>query len=122
ELDPLDPNGWTLAEVRLRPQYARNEYDTGQVDLTWNASPYFTLKGGVHYKDYTYTGREWRRTSESAVPAVDSATLAGLLREFGLYGIGAGGVNRWVVPDVDAFARAYDIYSNSRIYAVSNTL
>ncbi|MGJ4729147.1 TonB-dependent receptor [Luteimonas sp. SDU101] len=121
-LDPLDPNGWTLAEVRLRPQYARNEYDTGQVDLTWNASPYFSLKGGAHYKDYTYTGREWRRASEGAVPAVDSATLAGLVREFGLYGIGAGGTNRWVVPDVNAFADAYDIYSNRGLFAVSDTL
>jgi len=121
-LNPLDPNGWTLAEVRLRPQYAKNEYDTGQIDLTWLASAYFTLKGGVHYKDYTYTGREWRRASELAVPAVDSATLAGLMREFGLYGIGAGGNNRWLVPDVAAFANAFDIYSNSGIYAVSNTL
>jgi len=121
-LDPLDPNGWTLAEVRLRPQYAKNEYDTGQLDLAWNASAYFTLKGGVHYKDYTYTGREWRRSSELAVPAVDAATLAGLMREFGMYGIDAGGVNRWVVPDVAAFARMFDIYSNSGIYAVSDSL
>ena len=121
-LDPLDPTGWTLAEVRLRPQYARNEYDTGQVDLTWNASPYFSLKGGGHYKDYTYTGREWRRASESAVPAVGSDALAGLVREFGLYGIGAGGVNRWVVPDVGAFADAYDIYSNQGLFAVSDSL
>ncbi|MDH5834282.1 TonB-dependent receptor [Luteimonas kalidii] len=121
-LDPLDPNGWTLAEVRLRPQFARNEYDTGQFDLTWIASPYFSLKGGGHYKDYTYTGREWRRASESAVPAVGSDALAGLVREFGLYGIDAGGVNRWVVPDVNAFADAYDIYSNSGLYAVSDTL
>ena len=121
-LDPLDPTGWTLAEVRLRPQFAKNQYDTGQLDLTWNASPYFTLKGGVHHKDYTFTSREWRRSSELAVPATTSAALAGLMRQFGLYGIGAGGVNRWVVPDVAAFARAFDIYSNTGIYAVSDTL
>jgi iron complex outermembrane recepter protein len=121
-LDPLDPTGWTLAEIRLRPQYAKNEYDTAQVDLSWVASSYFTLKGGVHYKDYTYTGREWRRSSELAVPADGSAALAGLMREFGLYGRHGGGVSRWVVPDVAAFARAFDIYSNSGIYAVSDTL
>ncbi|MEL1262899.1 TonB-dependent receptor [Pseudoxanthomonas putridarboris] len=121
-MNPLDPTGWTLAEIRLRPQYAKNEYDTAQVDLTWTASSYFTLKGGVHYKDYTYTGREWRRSSELSVPADGDAALAGLMREFGLYGLGAGGVNRWVVPDVAAFARAFDIYSNSGIYAVSDTL
>lgn len=121
-LDPLDPTGWTLAEVRLRPQFAENEYDTGQLDLTWNMSPYFSLKGGVHYKDYTYTGREWRRSSEGEVPALGSDAVAALLREFGLYGIDAGGVNRWVVPDVDAFARLLDIYSNSGLFAVSSVL
>lgn len=122
DLDPLDPSGWTLAEIRLRPQYAKNEYDTAQIDLSWIASSYFTLKGGAHYKDYTYTGREWRRSSEAVVPADGSAALEGLMRQFGLYGISAGGVNRWVVPDVAAFARAFDIYSNTGIYAVSNTL
>jgi iron complex outermembrane recepter protein len=121
-LDPLDPNGWTLAEIRLRPQFAKNEYDTGQVDLTWIASEYFSLKGGVHYKDYTYTGREWRRSSEILVPTADSATLAGMMREFGLYGINAGGNNRWVVPDVAAFDRLYDIYSNTGMFQVFNNL
>jgi iron complex outermembrane recepter protein len=121
-IDPLDPTGWTLAEIRLRPQYARNDYDTAQMDLSWVASSYFTLKGGLHYKDYTYTGREWRRSSELSVPAGGSAALAGLMREFGLYGISAGGVNRWVVPDVAAFAQAFDIYSNTGIYTVSNAL
>ena len=48
-------------------------------------------------------------TSGSSVPAMTSATLAGLLRQFGTYGIGAGGVNRWLVPDVNAFQQALGI-------------
>ena len=121
-MDPLDPNGWTLAEIRLRPQSTTNEYDAQQVDLTWIASSYFTLKGGVHHKDYTFESREWRRSSETVVPAMTSATLAGLLRQFGTYGIGAGGVNRWLVPDVNAFQQALGIHDGTGIYQVYDNL
>jgi len=122
DFDPLDPNGWTLAEVRLRPQWTRNEYDAAQVDFNWAASPYFSLKGGVHHKDYTFQSREWRRSNELTVPPMDSATLAGLLREFGTYGIGAGGINRWLVPDVGAFQDALGIHNGTGIYQVYDDL
>ncbi len=46
-IDPTDPNGWELAEIRLRPQYVDNDFDTGQIDFNWNISPGFRLKGGV---------------------------------------------------------------------------
>ena len=122
DFDPLDPNGWTLAEVRLRPQWTRNEYDAAQVDFNWAASPYFVLKGGVHHKDYTFQSREWRRPSETVVPAVGSQALAGLLREFGTYGISGIGANRWLVPDVGAFHDALGIHNGSGIYQVYDNL
>ena len=118
-MDPLDPNGWTLAEVRLRPQWVRNEYDAGQVDFAWNVDEYLTLKFGAHHKDYTYTSKEWRRVSETAVPEMDSATLATLLRQFSFYGVDAASA---LVPDVGAFDDLLDIYSNSGIYEVRNDL
>ncbi|WP_411833396.1 TonB-dependent receptor [Pseudoxanthomonas mexicana] len=122
DMDPLDPNGWTLAEIRLRPQWTRNEYDAAQADFNWIASSYFTLKGGVHHKDYTFETKEWRRSNELTVPAMSSATLSGLLRQFGTYGISAGGVNRWLVPDVGAFQDALDIHGGGGIYTVHDNL
>lgn len=121
-MDPLDPNGWTLAEVRLRPQSTSNDYDAQQIDLTWIASSYFTLKGGVHHKDYTFESKEWRRSNELTVPTMTSATLSTLLRQFGTYGIGAGGVNRWLVPDVNAFQQSLGIHDGTGIYQVYDNL
>lgn len=120
-VDPLDPNGWTLAEIRLRPQWVENEFDSAEFDLAWTVDEYFSLKGGVSFKDYTYTSREWRRASESAVPPLDAATLATMLREAGLEDISVTD-GRWLVPDVDAINQLFDIYSNSGLFAVSDSL
>lgn len=60
-VDPTDTSGWTLAEIRLRPQFVENTFDTATMDLAWVASPYFTLKGGVNYKNYEYKSNEWGR-------------------------------------------------------------
>ncbi|MBB1087784.1 TonB-dependent receptor [Lysobacter sp. SG-8] len=120
-VDPLDPNGWTLAEIRLRPQWVENSFDNAQLDFRWVASSSFTLRGGVNYKDFTYESREWRRASESAVPVLDAATLATMLKEAGLEDIDVSS-NRWVVPDVGAFDDMFDIYSNSGLFEVSDSL
>ena len=120
-IDPTDPNGWELAEIRLRPQYVDNDFDTGQIDFNWNISPGFRLKGGVLAKDYTFKTTELRRASELAVP-----TFAGgsrimpveLTEQAGLKGIN-GSPSNWVVPDLDAVAEQLDIYSNSGTFAVA---
>ena len=122
--DVMDPNGWTLAEIRLRPQWVENEFDNAQLDFDWDISASFGLKFGANYKDYTYTSREWRRSSES-VPGtlVPSSQLAGLLTTSGLRGINVdGNANRWLIPDVRALNNLLDFYSNSGIYTVYDNL
>jgi iron complex outermembrane recepter protein len=122
-VDVDDPNGWTLAEIRLRPQYVDNTFDNAGLDFKWVAGPSFTLKGGISQKDYSFESRELRRASEGVVPAMTSAELAGLLKRTGLIDIHVdGNASDWQVPDVDAFADALDIYSNSGIYAVSDEI
>lgn len=32
-INPTDPTGWELAEIRLRPQTVDNDFDTGQIDF-----------------------------------------------------------------------------------------
>ena len=122
-VDVNDPTGWKLAEIRLRPQWVENTYDTAQLDFAWNLSPNFTLKGGMQAKEYQFTSREWRRASESSIPTLSQAQQDELNRHVSLAGINvSGNPSRWVVPDVDAYNQLLDIYSNSGIYAVSNTL
>ncbi|WP_298576250.1 TonB-dependent receptor [uncultured Luteimonas sp.] len=126
DLDPTDPTGWTLAEIRLRPQYVENTFDTATMDLSWAASPYFTLKGGVNWKSYEYKSREWGRGTPGsgrvegvAGISIDDATLASLMRE---YNIRAGNAGRAVVPDVQAFAALMGIHGNAGPYAVHTDL
>ncbi|WP_420883794.1 TonB-dependent receptor [Isoptericola jiangsuensis] len=120
-INPTDPSGWELAEIRLRPQYVDNDFDTGQLDFNWNISPGFRLKGGVLAKDYTFKTTELRRASELAVPTFADGTKivpVDLTSQAGLKGI-QGSPSNWVVPDLDAIAEQFDIYSNSGTFAVA---
>jgi len=120
-IDPTNPNGWELAEIRLRPQYVDNDFDTAEVNFNWNLSPGFRLKGGVLAKDYTFSTLELRRSSEGAVPLLADGTRivpADLTSQAGLKGIN-GSPSNWVVPNLGAIADLLDIYSNTGTFAVS---
>jgi len=119
-IDPLDPTGWTLAEIRLRPQYVENEFDTAQLDFNWNISPGFRLKGGVQAKDYTFATSELRRNSEISVPRFPDGSFIvppDLTSQAALSGID-GSPGRWVIPSYDRIADFFDIYSNTGTFAV----
>ena len=120
--DPADPNSWTfvngISEIRLRPQKADNTFDTAQVDFKWNISPGFKLSGGVLSKKYEFVSKEWRRASETVVPALPGGvTIGDVTTLIGLNGNNAGSF--WLIPDIAAFAQQFDIYSNSGTFAVS---
>jgi len=120
-IDPTDPNGWMLAEIRLRPQYVDNDFDTAQIDFNWNISPGFRLKGGVLAKDYSFDTIELRRGSEVMVPKFADGTKivpGDLTTQAGLKGF-QGYPSNWVVPDLDAIADLLNIYSNSGTFAVA---
>lgn len=120
-IDPLDPNGWTLAEIRLRPQYVENEFDNAQVDFNWNISPGFRLKGGLQAKDYSFSTRELRRCSELAVPTFADGTriVPGSLTSRGTLSGIDGSPGSWVIPSYERIADFFDIYSNAGTFAVS---
>ncbi len=120
-INPTDPAGWELAEIRLRPQYVDNDFDTGQIDFNWNISPGFRLKGGILAKDYTFKTTELRRSSELAVPNFANGTKivpVDMTQPASLKGIN-GNPDQWVVPNLDAIADYFDIYSNSGTFAVA---
>lgn len=120
-IDPTNPAGWELAEIRLRPQYVDNDFDTGQVDFNWNISPGFRLKGGILAKNYTFSTVELRRASELAVPNFPNGTKivpVDMTQQAGLKGI-TGTPDQWVVPNLDAIADQFNIYSNSGTFAVA---
>ncbi|UXA70880.1 TonB-dependent receptor [Xanthomonas prunicola] len=120
-IDPTNPAGWELAEIRLRPQTVDNDFDTAQIDFNWNISPGFRLKGGVLAKNYTFSTVELRRASEVSVPTFANGSRivpTDLTEQAGLKGIN-GSPSNWVVPNLDAVADQLGIYSNSGTFAVA---
>ena len=122
-ISPTDPNGWTLAEIRIRPQYVENDFDVAQLDFNWNISPGFRLKGGVQAKDYSFSTRELRRSTEglTGVPMFTDGTRivpADLTEQASLSGV-SGSPGTWVIPDYQGIADFYDIYSNTGPFALS---
>ncbi|WP_313206534.1 TonB-dependent receptor [Stenotrophomonas sp.] len=117
-IDSTDTSGWTLAEVRLRPQYASNSFDNGALDFTWNFGPSFTLRGGLLAKDYEFDTSEYRRQSETVVPvfADGSYTVPAALVDIARLGGVAGSPDAWAVPDLAALSQLLGIYSGQGIY------
>jgi iron complex outermembrane receptor protein len=123
--DVNNPAQWAFingtSEIRLRPQYADNTIDNGQIGFAWQLTDAFRLKGGGQFKEYTFESREERRSNELVVPSLPAGvTLADLTRQIGLEDIGNVGDSTWLIPDIDAFNRLFDIYSDTGIFAVSD--
>ncbi|MBL8277029.1 MAG: TonB-dependent receptor [Pelomonas sp.] len=132
-LNPSDPNGglkiygvpvgatgisnFTPSEVRIRPNGATNRQDVATADVAWELIPdALTLKAGVSYKKFSFVSYESRRTVETmnTLPAgVDASTLVTSLSGFGKgQNLPAGSITSWLIPDLNAIAKAYDIYCN----------
>jgi iron complex outermembrane recepter protein len=110
------------SEIRLRPQTADNSFRTGRLDLAWDLSYAWTLKGGASLKSYTFETTELRRASETNVPPLPAgANLAGLTRLISLHGLNvpAGTPTTWLIPNLTSFANLFDIYCNCGIFALS---
>lgn len=105
------------SEIRLRPNFARTEFNSTQGDVEWDFSDQITFKAGVNYKTYASRTFEARRANETLVPAlppgVTMADIATALSGFGS-GLGqpSGNATSWAVPDLDALASLFNIYCN----------
>jgi TonB-dependent receptor len=108
----------TTSEIRIRPQGATNRNDLAHLDLSWQASDAWTVKGGVDYKRYTFDTFEFRRVNQNdtifAPPT--GTTVASLTTSLNGFGSGQslppGTPTSWVIPNLNAIAQAYDIYCN----------
>jgi TonB-dependent receptor len=108
---------FTPSEVRIRPNGVTNRQDVATADVAWEVIPdVLTLKGGFSYKKFNFTSYDIRRSVETmnTLPAgVDPATLVTTLSGFGKgENLPSGSVTSWLIPNLDAIAKAYDIYCN----------
>jgi iron complex outermembrane recepter protein len=130
--DVDDPANWTFgtfpggsSEIRIRPQGVDNTFQVAKIDLKFVATDNVALKFGVDYKKYDFVSFESRRASETTVPTLPVGTtladMSMLLTGFGSgLDLPANTDRSWLMPDLDAFARTFDIYSNTGMFALGS--
>ena len=115
---PTTITNTTASEIRIRPQGSTNVNDAANLSLTWDASDWLSVRGGLDRKRYRFDTYEFRRVNQNdtifAPPAGTSvASLSTMLSGFGKgLNLPAGTVTNWVIPNLNAIAQTYDIYCN----------
>jgi iron complex outermembrane receptor protein len=132
--DTTNPANWSFAnlggglssEIRLRPQGVDNTFQTAKVNLKWMPSDSWKFKFGLDYKKYDFVSWEQRRASETTVPVLPAGTtladLTQLLTGFGGSGLDVpnGTPTSWLIPNLAAFERTFDIYSRTGTFALTD--
>ncbi|KAB7643629.1 TonB-dependent receptor [Polymorphobacter fuscus] len=121
-LDVTDPTRFTLAEVRLRPQYVDNDFKVGRAQLEFDATDTLKLRVGGDWKKYGYSSQEFRRTSETDVAGlIAPGQLPGLtsIYSFSPNTALGGSPAGFVVPNIDAMASTLGFYSNTGKFALT---
>lgn len=114
--------------IRMRPSITDNTLETVAIDFEWDMNDVFSLQFGAQTKTFEFSTSERRRTgnTEVAPPLAAGdcngdgirgdctmADISHLVTEFGRnFDLPAGTDTSWVVPDLDAIARAFNINCN----------
>ena len=114
-LDVENPNSFVLGEIRLRPQFVENDFRLFRGQVEFDATDDIKLRAGGDWRRYDFDSSELRRASETDVAGLVGP--GGLVNLSDLYSISSrtptnGTVRTFVVPDLDAFDDAFDIYCN----------
>jgi TonB-dependent receptor len=146
--DVTDPNAWYIGptrladsyagstevgtgrsgpDIRLRPNWNDNTYQTAQADFAWDWTDQITLSGGIQTKKYEFEGRGMRfAAGESNIPALPAGTTVADVTELycGFAGLDlpTGTPNCWLTPNLDAIADAYGVFSNTGRFELSETV
>jgi len=107
-----DLDGWSNGGVRLRPQSAKNTYDSALANLEYDLNDAVSFKGGVNYKKFDYETTAGRRNPENGGDVVLTSDM------MMAYDSGLGSNDSWAIPDLKAINTKYNIYSNTGIYEV----
>lgn len=132
-LDVTDPTQFAFTEVRDRPQFVENTFDTVAADLEFTLTDTLTLRGGASWKEFTFDTTEFRREStfgsllcanglydcdtnndgtDDIRGAPITGDLVGSVTGFGDgLGMPGGTDTAWVSPNVAAAAALIDLYN-----------
>src|SRR6185295_14383839 len=82
-----------------------------------------TFKAGADWRRFQYRGTDRRRANELVTQTLSAAQVAQYSRLFGGFTgnpVGSGATTSWIQPDLQAFARDFNIYCNCGIYALGS--
>jgi iron complex outermembrane receptor protein len=89
------------------------------------ANPNLKIKAGIDWRKFEYDSYGQYRASETVSQTLTAAELASVSKVFSGFGKGldmpAGNATAWLVPDIDKYAALLNIYSNTGIYALTET-
>ncbi len=122
----IQPGGTGAAgpDIRLRPNYTRNGFDTARTKLIYDIADRYQLSAGVEAKRYTFKAMVYlfdQGEDDFPAPSVPMADLTKLFCGEGTIDPPAGTPRCWRVPDLDAFIKAYDLLSNQGRTALATT-
>jgi iron complex outermembrane receptor protein len=114
--DVTDPSQFEFTNVRDRPNYTENTYDTAQFNLEYDLSDTIVVQAGFNWKEYSFDVHEARRDDSvedilgASVPV--TSAIADLLDGYGSgLNIPSGTDTGWVVPNIPAAAALVDLYN-----------
>jgi len=122
-----DPNSWYLVEIQESPNWVYNTYLHGHGEAEWKAADWLSLNAGynwVQYRNRALTLSRSNGTSSfvtTVVPPGYSTNVNGIfqLQGFGAPGLPPGNATQWLVPDLDAGARALHLYDPAFMSAIT---
>lgn len=101
--------------IRLRPQGVTNKFSTAKLDLKYDLTENFTLKGGASQKTYTFDSYEARRTIDgiAANENADGAIAGAINGDIAKYSqmVSVGG-NTYLIPNLDVIRSTFDYNCN----------
>jgi TonB-dependent receptor len=113
-------NNWFISQMRERAEANYNSFRTISGDAEYRAFDWLRLSGGVDYKNYGYRTVSLARSNGTTanqdfnIPAdIRAANLNNFSQLVTLRGIDlpAGSAASWMIPDLNAFNKQFDIWS-----------
>lgn len=127
--DPTNPANWATAPgssaLNIDQYRVENTFKTAKLEGAYEINDGLRIKAGADLRKFKFdSDQRMRVASETDIQTLTPQQLADLSTVARGYGSGmdlpAGSPTAWLVPDVDAYASAFNIYSNTGRYQLGS--
>ncbi|MBO9545438.1 TonB-dependent receptor [Caulobacter sp.] len=123
--DPVSPSNWAtvpgFSALNLVKTRIENTFDTAKLEGAFDLTSDITLRVGADTRKFKFNSADQRRIAgETDIPVLTAQQMTDLSEVFSGYGKGLGlpdgSVTSWLVPNIDKYAAALNIYSNTGLF------